>query len=867
VGEEEKSAGGIDGRISYPTVYSRYKNATNRFFDYMTEICPSEMGEARKFNMNKLSAAAESMTSSGHVMERSVLRDLKLAIRIRTRVSKSVYSGGDAGHKHLLDILTHCWSVLNALPKTAKKENKESSKREEKQKETNHFSALMEEDDEDENENEDEEMFPSTPVPRPSLSGPEPMSLDELMRSDDRQDAIIFLYTLDEIMGAVVKHYGTSVLKNVERYQSIGFPKSAIVEELMEAAVATNMAIQQVQKLEMDLMVQHKHLSTPYRLLATLVLPEITQAMLTIIQEHGTNSGCTRRDISIYLGDYMECCFRNRQDPYNRKDTIVQELCRRWQVDSVGTTQLEKFSQALQQLVSIEIPIGPEKGEVARHLSSPQMAGHSSYSWIQNMPFIGGDRAIHHTIRLLQTFGGVIHDTPDHRGIEAKRGIFGQSPWVPGRSHKISDLDDLVMTDILPKWVLMCRKGVIGVTGLPRENELCPLYVLLRKYVKEPQKPVSWSIAFAVHAMTTAVLEVGPVFNTLVSTSKTVFDNYFEQIEWAKRLAENNPESIGDKSTTSGEIWWSNMMSVTFLENLGLPVFGDRTIWNPLCAGTTLSYLAYFGNMECGCALIDCHAQLRITLHLFHALRVNGIICRGEIPMLDMMFDAFRNSKAVWGGRHLPVRGEFVQRFWICFGNNVAETRKMVNEARDTFQGMSQAQRTSSTSKGNRKLVPVEPAEISKSYRRICNRDFHDVVDKYHTPEQRNRCNGSDQYQLMVRTNDTCDAIDEEQFLLSLNLPNMSVLMEQFVNSLGRILQWEPILVNGAAQTGLDQRQGFVYLFTQYLLGALDFANDPFGYEFLQIPLAQASSVFMSHYFSKLNPENAVWFQATQKSC
>jgi len=61
------------------------------------------------------------------------------------------------------------------------------------------------------------------------------------------------------------------------------------------------------------------------------------------------------------------------------------------------------------------------------------------------------------------------------------------SPWVPGRSHKIDDLDELVMSDIMPKLVLMCRKAIIGNTKLPQEDELCPLFVLMRKYVEQPK--------------------------------------------------------------------------------------------------------------------------------------------------------------------------------------------------------------------------------------------------------------------------------------------------------------------------------------------------------------------------------------------
>ena len=86
------------------------------------------------------------------------------------------------------------------------------------------------------------------------------------------------------------------------------------------------------------------------------------------------------------------------------------------------------------------------------------------------------------------------------------------------------------------------------------------------------------------------------------------------------------------------------MTTVAFLKNFGLDVFGKRALWNPLCAGTTFSYLNFFGNLEAGCSLIDCQAQLRITLHLFNELKVNGIIRNGQIPFLDKLHKCFQST-------------------------------------------------------------------------------------------------------------------------------------------------------------------------------------------------------------------------------
>ena len=240
--------------------------------------------------------------------------------------------------------------------------------------------------------------------------------------------------------------------------------------------------------------------------------------------------------------------------------------------------------------------------------------GTSSHSWLSRCHFIGRDRSIHHTIRLLQMFGYVVRTTPEDRLLVPKRGSFG-SPWRPGRAKKIhGDLDELFMSDIMPSWVTMCRAGIMGhCKKLPREDEICPLLVQIRSYVTNAGRPVGWSTAFAIHAMLTAILETDGILNQLVDVCKQSFDLYFAQVKHAMKIAEREKDT--QVSTSAAR----NMFSVAFLENLGLPIFGNRTLWNPLCGGTILSYVTFFGNLERGLALVDSRSQLRITLHLYHA--------------------------------------------------------------------------------------------------------------------------------------------------------------------------------------------------------------------------------------------------------
>ena len=517
---------------------------------------------------------------------------------------------------------------------------------------------IMEEDE------DDEDMFP-TKVPRPKPDKIR-VTVEELMKSDDRNDAIFFLISLDEIMGMISNQYQT-LYKNIKNNRRMGYPETGIMEELLEAAVTSNFAIQQVQQLEMELQAQHEHLTTPCRLLSTLVLPEITSEVNETLQKHTDGSKrWENHDVSSFLGDCMECYFHNASDDWNRSGTIVKDFCDEYGVNDQGRNHLDKIFKGLQYIVVNEVPTKQEANDPARiqmltHLGRFGQAT-SSHSWLPKDEFIGGDRSIIHTIRLLQLFAGVIGSTPmnSKRHLDPKlAGMFGSSNWLSGRSRKTRDLDELLMVTILPEWMQMIRHGVVGKVRLPRENELCPLYMQLKYYVENPRKPVSWSLAFGVHAMLTAILDIDQENQGLMKISKSMFEGFFDQNVNAVKLSQKDASS----NMFNLDTWQHNLCMVSFLESFGLDVFKEQAMWNPLCSGTTLSIISFFGNLEIGSAVIDCQAQLRIVMYLYHGLLINRIISREDIPFLDILYNAFKECKAIWCGG-LPKKGELVQRFW-----------------------------------------------------------------------------------------------------------------------------------------------------------------------------------------------------------
>lgn len=595
----------------------------------------------------------------------------------------------------------------------------------------NRFEALNDEDIDE--EEDDEEIFPSRRVPRPEPQ-PEPMSLDNLMRLDDRNDITLFLLSMDELMKAVSEQF-IGVAKQVVANKKQQLPGTAIVENLMEAAIGANMAIQQMQRLEMDFETQHPHISTPYRMLSTFVLPEIIEHITKIARKHGEET-CLEKDISLFLGDCLECYFRTKSDPENKSNVVVQDFCKRFKINSTGSTQIQDIFLGLHQMSIAEVPVSSEVEMNKRMMAECRKVdpNFGSHRWIpRNMKFIDGDRAIHHTLRLLQSFGSVVKDTDADKKIEACKGFFGSSPWRSGRSRKIhKDLDELLMADILPQWFLLCRNVILGKAILPRQNEISALWVCMKNFFDNPTKPVSWSCVFAVHAMLTAILETDKVERNITDLSKQIFDMFFAQVDKARDVKKKEPDSLESKN------FGRNMATVEFLKNLGLPVFGDRAIWNPLSGGTIFSYLAIFGNVEAGCCLIDNRAQLRIILHLYHALRVNNIIRKGKIPFLDILYDAFKNSRAIWEGP-LPKKGQFVERFWVSFGSSRGYAAEMAEKSREMMEAASVSRQNpfGNYRSDRRQMRPIEAEELATSFRHICNRDFHDVVDKYHTPEQR----------------------------------------------------------------------------------------------------------------------------------
>jgi hypothetical protein len=70
-------------------------------------------------------------------------------------------------------------------------------------------------------------------------------------------------------------------------------------------------------------------------------------------------------------------------------------------------------------------------------------------------------------------------------------------------------------------------------------------------------------------------------------------------------------------------------------------------------------------------------------------------------------------------------------------------------------------------------------------------------------------------------------------------------------------------IITSTIKIGLFALHPFL-VFAQHLLGTLDFASDPFSHKFLDVPMGQVSSYFMSQFISNVDPSKVMWFQASQ---
>jgi len=162
----------------------------------------------------------------------------------------------------------------------------------------------------------------------------------------------------------------------------------------------------------------------------------------------------------------------------------------------------------IQQLVMVQLPLGTmERSHSARMLRDiPGLLPEAYAMLARGCPNIGGDRSILRTFRLLQGLSNV-YRFPNR--LVLNRGYFGPQ-WNEhsGKARKIQgDLVEYLMGDVLPFLFETCKIGLPS-TRLPREQELLPLFVAVKAFLKNQRAPIPIALAFGIHTILTGVFEM-----------------------------------------------------------------------------------------------------------------------------------------------------------------------------------------------------------------------------------------------------------------------------------------------------------------------------------------------------------------------
>jgi hypothetical protein len=235
-------------------IYVRYKKSTERFKDILQSMVPFELFQSD--SVDSLLEATDYIVKKDMEVDHALLADLKLSIRLRKREAIEQYSGGDDGHLYFIEVLEYCSSLLAPRRKQKRASAISSAAGQDSLKLSfsNRFQELSFDDD-----IEDEDDLAQVPLRRPTTTAPIRLTLQQLIS------------TLDDPMGFNAAQF-SKVKDESLRVRENDLPSSTIVQYMMEASVAANLAIKQVAALEQAFIHNHPHLNAMYRMLANLSL-------------------------------------------------------------------------------------------------------------------------------------------------------------------------------------------------------------------------------------------------------------------------------------------------------------------------------------------------------------------------------------------------------------------------------------------------------------------------------------------------------------------------------------------------------------------------------------------------------------------
>jgi hypothetical protein len=538
----------------------------------------------------------------------------------------------------------------------------------------------------------------------------------------------------------------------------------------------------------------------------------------------------------MFIGDALECAYRNIIDPNNKSSHLVGDFCKRWKI--ADASEVDEVFQRSLIAARVEAPFKMELAlnhDFISRLSQDYGITNANHTWIPSHSKIGGkQRSITHTLRLLLAL------PHNHYGrLRLTPGLFGPNTWDELSKSLVPtipmEMDELLMGNIMPVLINMCYEGFLSTYNFPSKQELLSLFCHIELFLKYPERPVTWTLAFAMHTILSSIFENqgSKHLSYIADAASTAFNQYFKQMQWEK-------ETVIPLSSWRPAAYEKLLKQASSFEDLILipmhaeKIYTDdqvqRALWNPVCAGCLLALVAYQVNVQVGSNMVDCSGQCRAWMHIYNALLQSGHISREEIPLLDFLYEKFEKCKAIWEGPY-PVRGQFVTRWWISCGMTV-----------DSAQKCSTSPSQMVFSRAYRSRIPkvIEPQSLARSYQGICMREYTHETGKY---------NSNERSQDWERLFNTLYAIEDDEHLLAFHWTSIGHYLSdaylKLFNHCGWVTELDAIIESMANE--IRKGNGTIRRMDHRPLKSTDLASESMRYK--------ATSNILARFLATLDKE------------
>jgi hypothetical protein len=342
---------------------------------------------------------------------------------------------------------------------------------------------------------------------------------------------------------------------------------------------------------------------------------------------------------------------------HNKGDSRIPAKVKRFSKRSgANEKDIETEVEKIHKLTAVETTLFQEERLNAQEIKLYKAQGLRPHMWLEHNAHIGGNKCILNTQCIVQKLMDLIHDNTKLVGKPGFWGSYYDEDTNPARRIR-GDLDEPFAGIIMPELIELCK--VAPFRYLPEKAQLVTVLDLLHEHVRgDRTRAVPISLTFGLHAILTSILFLqgdGDVAR-VAACSKASFTTLFEQL---------NVVSDKSKKPCNSPDFYRNVNLFMNLHYVAKPVyekfdprqmddnskFGNvkfqrLAFWNPVVGGGYLLYAKYMCSIGLGSATIDSLGQLRMSLHLYNAMKHRDPSFK--IALLDDLDKAFAHSKNVW---------------------------------------------------------------------------------------------------------------------------------------------------------------------------------------------------------------------------